>query len=166
MSLCEFPVSKLSVRTVSGVALSLHFFMKVVILYKKNYYINLVFSLDSLSFVMSTSAHGTKVGRRVSSPMLYGFPTAAATDYHNLAAEKMAQTLSYCPGASMSKRAPWAEIKRWQHHMPSGVSNSLLAAFSSFSAPGSFCCPGSQWLQPGSFSSPLLSLWLLLQLAW
>lgn len=146
MSLCEFPVSKLSVRTVSGVALSLHFFMKVVILYKKNYYINLVFSLDSLSFVMSTSAHGTKNGqeKRVSSPMLYGFPTAAATDYHNLAAEKMAQTLSYCPGASMSKRAPWAEIKRWQHHMPSGVSNSLLAAFSSFSAPGSFCCPGSQ----------------------
>lgn len=66
----------------------------------------------------------------------------------------------------MSKRAPWAEIKHWQHHMPSGVSNSLLATFSSFSAPGSFCCPGSQRLHPGSFSSPLLSLWLLLRLAW
>lgn len=71
MSLCEFPVSKLSVRTVSGVALSLHFFMKVVILYKKkNYYINLVFSLDSLSFVVSTSAHGTKMGKRKEFPPL------------------------------------------------------------------------------------------------
>lgn len=152
MSLCDLPLfTKLSIRTVSGVALSLHFFMKVVSLYK-NYYINLVFSLDSLSFAVSTSAPGLRwTEKEFSFPMLYAIRISycRCNRWPQFSGWKMAQTLSCCSGDSKSKRASWAEIKRWQLHLPSGVSNRLLAAFSSFSAPGSFCYLGSQWLHPG-----------------
>lgn len=150
MSLCDLPLFKLSIRTVSGVALSLHFFMKVVSLYK-NYYINLVFSLDSLSFAVSTSAPGLRWAEKVFFPMLCAIRVSycCCNRWPQFSGWKMVQTLSCCSGDSKLKRASWAEIKRWQLHLPSGVSNRLLAAFSSFSAPGSFCCLGSQWFHPG-----------------
>lgn len=107
---------------------------------------------DSLSFAVSTSAPGLRwAEKEFSSPMLYAIRISycCCNRWPQFSGWKMAQTLSCCSGDSKSKRASWAEIKRWQLHLPSGVSNRLLAAFSSFSAPGSFCCLGSQWLHPG-----------------
>lgn len=142
--------------------------MKVVSLCK-NYYINLVFSLDSLPFAVSTSAPGLRwAEKEFSSPMLQEFPTAAATDYHNLAAEKWHK--HYLAVLEISSRKGPPGLKSsvgsstfllefltgcWPHFLASR----LLAPFAVLEASDSTL---------GSFSSllRLLSLWLLFQLAW